>query len=90
VPQVVLPVWADTYDYAWRVEYLGIGRYGSRKASPKYTADELGPVLLDVLLGRESQNMRSKAQELASACATLGEGRDTAAKGILREMNHVD
>lgn len=34
VPQVVLPMWVDLYDYAVRVEYLGVGVWGSRDAAP--------------------------------------------------------
>lgn len=34
IPQVVLPVWVDLYDFAIRVEYLGVGVWGSRNAAP--------------------------------------------------------
>ena len=84
VPHVVLPVWADTYDYAPRVEFLGIGRWGSRKASPKCRADELGRVLNDVILGPEADNMKKTAQNLAEVCDARGEGRKIAATEILR------
>ena len=83
VPQVVLPTWADTYDYAYRVERLGIGRYDSRKASPKYKAVELGPVLVDVILGPKAEDMREKARDVAKGCAARGEGREVTTKEIM-------
>ncbi|KAI0534908.1 hypothetical protein GGR58DRAFT_33846 [Xylaria digitata] len=32
VPHVILAMWYDTFDYATRIEYLGIGVYGNRSA----------------------------------------------------------
>lgn len=34
IPQEVLPMWIDLYDFAIRVGYLGIGVWGSRIAAP--------------------------------------------------------
>ena len=65
------------------MEFLGIGRWGSRKASPKCKADELGPVLKDVIFGPHAQDMKMKAQELARICAAKGEGREIAAREVL-------
>ncbi|PHH58385.1 hypothetical protein CDD80_2410 [Ophiocordyceps camponoti-rufipedis] len=42
VPQVVLPQWTDTYDYAERVELLGIGRLGNRSTMPRWTGGRVG------------------------------------------------
>jgi len=88
-PQVVLPVWADTFDYAYRVEYLGLGRWGSPTACPKWEASELGSALVDVLLGPEAENMKKKAMELKDICAAYGEGRDLAAKAVLGLMKEA-
>ena len=86
VPQIVLPVWADTYDYAHRVEWLGIGRYGNVEAAPTCKATELGPILVDVILGPNAESMKKKAQALAKACAANGEGREVAAKEVLASL----
>ena len=66
VPQVVLPVWIDTFDFADRVEWLGVGLWGSRKSAPKATADELAAALTGVVGGPESEGMRQRAKALAA------------------------
>ncbi|OHW90540.1 UDP-glucoronosyl and UDP-glucosyl transferase [Colletotrichum incanum] len=86
VPQVVLPVWFDTYDFATRVEYLGIGKRGSTNHAPKCAAKELGPILKQVVLGKSAEGFRKKAAELAEACKAEGGGRVIAAKAILKEL----
>lgn len=83
---MTLPSWADTFDFANRGEMLGVGRWGSRKAAPMYTAKELGPVLTEVVLGPGAENMRVRAKSLAKACAAKGDGRDNAAKAIIEEL----
>lgn len=83
VPQVILPVWGDTYDFAKRAEYLGIGRFGSPKYAPKVNKNELGPILKQVVLGPESVKFQKKAEELAALCSRDGGGRRTAARALL-------
>jgi UDP:flavonoid glycosyltransferase YjiC (YdhE family) len=88
IPQVVLPVWMDTFDFARRAELLGIGRWGNR-VSAKNKGDwgrELGLVLIDVILGPRSAQMRDKARDLAKLCSQGGGGRVIAAKMILNEI----
>ncbi|KAI9641699.1 hypothetical protein NHQ30_009555 [Ciborinia camelliae] len=66
IPQVVLPMWIDLYDFAVRVEYLGVGLWGSRKAAPNWTARELSSALLQVVGdGEEAVSMRKKALEIS-------------------------
>ncbi|QSZ37360.1 hypothetical protein DSL72_009458 [Monilinia vaccinii-corymbosi] len=66
VPQVVLPLWVDLYDFAIRVEYLGVGVWGSRNAAPNWTAEELGAALLKVAGdGEEALSMRKRALEIS-------------------------
>jgi len=43
-----LPAWYDTYDFAQRVEMLGIGIYGSRSVTPKVDAVELSRALITI------------------------------------------
>ncbi|KAK3172949.1 hypothetical protein OEA41_006275 [Lepraria neglecta] len=85
VRQVVLPQWTDCYDYAQRVEMLGIGRWGSRTTKPQWSAQELARELLDVLLGERSDAMKQKARELAELCQKSGSGAVTAARILLAE-----
>ncbi|KAF9876993.1 hypothetical protein CkaCkLH20_05259 [Colletotrichum karsti] len=86
VPQVVLPVWADTYDYAQRAEYLGIGKWGSKTSAPRYGAQELGSALHQVLMGPSASRMQVRARLLAKLRAQKGEGRDVAAKHIVESV----
>ena len=83
---MTLPPWADCYDFAYRGEMLGIGRWGSRKNAPEWAADELGPVLADVVLGPGAETRRARAKELALMCAQKGEGRIVAARELLKDL----
>ncbi|KAJ3488220.1 hypothetical protein NLG97_g6239 [Lecanicillium saksenae] len=87
VPQVVLPVWGDTYDFAKRAEWLGVGKFGSPSYAPKVDKKELGKALKQVVLGPEAVKFRAKATQLAGLCKQDGGGRSIAAKTILREIN---
>ncbi|OAA48784.1 3-hydroxyacid dehydrogenase/reductase [Cordyceps fumosorosea ARSEF 2679] len=83
VPQIVLPVWFDTYDFARRVEYLGVGRIGNRSNAPKCCKDELGPILKQVVLDDAGCEIQAKARKLAEACKASGSGCEKAARGIV-------
>lgn len=82
---MVLPQWADCYDYAERVELLGIGRLGNRQAKPQWSAPELSEAILDVLLGGRSTVVRQKAAALSETCKKNGNGAVNAARVILEE-----
>ncbi|PFH55335.1 hypothetical protein XA68_18561 [Ophiocordyceps unilateralis] len=82
VPQVVLPQWTDTYDYAERVELLGIGRLGNETTKPRWTAVEVAAALTDVL---NSSTIKAKASTLAKLCQDRGSGAANAARAILAE-----
>ncbi|SPQ23085.1 03f8b00b-9304-4255-8b5f-6a0b5eeade64 [Thermothielavioides terrestris] len=84
IPQVVLPPWMDCYDFASRAEVLGIGRWGNQKTMPACTARELGPILIDVVLGPKAPAMRARVQELAALCAK-SPGAAVAAAAVLEE-----
>jgi hypothetical protein len=84
VPQIVLPCWLDTLEFANRVEYLGIGVYGSRTAAPRVDAWELSRALMRVLGdGDEAVKMNQKAKELAEICGKVG-GRAKAAQKVIK------
>ncbi|KAK4120291.1 glycosyltransferase family 1 protein [Parathielavia appendiculata] len=85
VPQVLLPSWADCYDFAIRVEYLGIGCWGNRRGMPRWTASELGPILVEVVMGHDADKMRARAKELVAVCSETP-GSAVAADAILAEL----
>ncbi|ATY63705.1 UDP-glucoronosyl and UDP-glucosyl [Cordyceps militaris] len=87
VPQVVLPVWGDTYDFAKRAEWLGVGKFGSPKHAPKVDRRELGRALKEVVLGARASKFKAKAVELATLCKDGGGGRHVAAKTILAAID---
>jgi UDP:flavonoid glycosyltransferase YjiC (YdhE family) len=80
IPQVVLPCWFDTFDYARRVEYLGIGVWGSKGSAPKLDEEECGKALIAVLLDEE---MRKKAKDFGEFIRSKYRGREEAADRIL-------
>lgn len=86
VPQVVLPVWVDCFDFANRAEMLGIGLWGNKSTIPMNSAAELGPALTEVLLGDKSDHMRNRARDLAELCHRDGEGRTVAARAIMQQI----
>ncbi|THU92068.1 UDP-Glycosyltransferase/glycogen phosphorylase [Dendrothele bispora CBS 962.96] len=100
VPQIVMPVWLDTYDFARRVEFLEIGVYGSKTSAPGADAEEFGQALLRVVgvsgverghgvrqseAMSESKAFRRKALEL-SRLGMSYTGRKKAAEVVL---NHI-
>lgn len=82
VPQVLLPAWTDCYDFANRVELLGIGRWGNKKAKPRWEQDELVEALQEVISGPRSTEIRKTAEQVASRHPEW-EGRQKAAQEIL-------
>lgn len=86
VPQVVLPVWMDTFDFARRTELLGIGRWGNRRARKLCEEKELGAVLTEVVAGEKAPAYARKAKELAELCKQSGGGRVIAARHILAQI----
>jgi UDP:flavonoid glycosyltransferase YjiC (YdhE family) len=77
-------MWADLYDYATRVEYLGIGVFGSPKSAPNWTAEEVWNAFLRVLDGGdESTRIKERARALGEVARKAG-GRSTAAREIAK------
>ncbi|KAK8011701.1 2-hydroxyacylsphingosine 1-beta-galactosyltransferase [Apiospora arundinis] len=83
VPQVVLPMWADLYNYAALVENIGVGVYGSRGTAPSWTVEGLTNAFLAVVDGEKAVGMREKAQNL-SLKAKARPGRVVAAAEIAK------
>jgi hypothetical protein len=83
VPQVIVPCWLDTIDFANRVEWLGIGVHGSRRTAPSVKSGELSQALLKVLGdGPDASRMNEKARELAEVTGRIG-GRKRACEKII-------
>ncbi|KAH8122953.1 hypothetical protein ACSS6W_000308 [Trichoderma asperelloides] len=85
VPQVIIPAWTDCYDYAQRVEHLGIGRWGTRNTKNGWSAQELSAKILSVLVGQSSIAVKKRCNVLKQICEFSGSGADCAALTILRE-----
>ncbi|KAF5974691.1 UDP-glycosyltransferase 84B2 [Fusarium coicis] len=89
IPQAVLPAWTDCYDFANRVELLGIGRWADKEAKPRWKQDELANALLEILFGPESAGMRMRAEEVASRHPEW-KGRQMAAQQILSSLTRLE
>ena len=92
IPQVVVSVWMDTYDFARRAEILGIGRWGNQgtELGVIYNGRELGGAIVDVLVGGRASVFAARAKELAELCKRSGGGRVIAARRILAEIEMED
>ncbi|WWD00742.1 hypothetical protein V866_007677 [Kwoniella sp. B9012] len=95
IPQVILPAWADCYDFTARLRYLGIGAWGNPKACPGCSEPELTKALLQVI-GRTPEDvaaktMRERARELGRLVTDnyTREGRDVAADHIWAEIERA-
>lgn len=83
---MILPTWVDCYEFGSRAEMLGIGLWGNKTARPRWTAKELGPVLIETVLGPRAESMRQRAREIQQFCKTEGGGRNVAARIIMDEI----
>lgn len=81
IPQVVLPIWCDTYDFANRVEYLGVGIWANKTVAPHVEADEFSQAVMTVLdEGENGKRRRVRARELGEVCGKAGGRRRACAK----------
>jgi UDP:flavonoid glycosyltransferase YjiC (YdhE family) len=82
VPQIALPVWSDCYDFAARVEYLGVGVWGNKNSKTDWEAEQLSNAFTKILRDDEtSKQIRSKAGALGHI-ARRNPGREVAAARI--------
>jgi len=86
LPQVVLPPWTDCYDYAHRAELHGIGKWGSKKSDPHWSAQELAASMSWCLFGKTAVGAREKAKSFAKLIRDKGNGAINAAEFIMQEM----
>jgi len=78
LPQLVLPVWFDTYEYAERAKYLGIGLIGNTGVAPRVEGAQFGNKLLQVL---QDEALHARAKAVGEACSKR-EGREVAAAEV--------
>ncbi|KAI0446503.1 hypothetical protein F4803DRAFT_567884 [Xylaria telfairii] len=84
IPQVVIPMWLDCYNYAQLAEDVGVGVYATRATAPDWTVEGLRDSLLRVLDEQEEgRQLRSKAKYLGEI-ARKEPGRYIAAREIAR------
>lgn len=83
VPHVVCPVWLDTYDFATRVEHLGIGLWANRGRAPDVDGASLGRALEEVIGGAGAEERRTKARKLAKIVGGVDAGRKFAANRVM-------
>lgn len=76
----MLPVWWDTYEFAERVRYLGLGAIGNVGVAPGVESSRFSASLLEVL---GDEQIRVNAKRVATACKDRGEGRELAAKEVM-------
>ena len=87
MPQVVMPVWFDTYDTATKIDYLGIGVIGNRSSAPHVNGLEFGRALRSVVDDEPKANLiRKNAHTLGIVCQRK-EGRMVACEKIIEVAN---
>ncbi|CAG8958148.1 hypothetical protein HYFRA_00000497 [Hymenoscyphus fraxineus] len=84
VPHIILPQWADLYDFAALVENLEIGIWGCRETSPDWTVECLQEAMLLVLKDSPASSTMAKNAAAFGEQAGKQKGRDVAAKEVAR------
>ncbi|KAL7932558.1 hypothetical protein V8C35DRAFT_307425 [Trichoderma chlorosporum] len=84
IPSVVLPLWADHYNYAQTAEYLDVGIWPNKKTAPEWEAAGLAEAFVEALSGNKSVTMRQNAQAISYKGHEYG-GRKLAAQ-LVAEM----
>ena len=85
-PQVVLPLWYDTYDFAARVEHLGIGTRGNKRSAPRVDGEEFGAALSTIVddTAEKRLSISDRAKAVGKICGNAGEGRVRACEKVGR------
>lgn len=86
MPQIILPVWYDTYGNATCAEYLKIGLFANKSCAPHVSAEEFGDALYMVLDedSRCGTEIRATAR-LFGERSRMNDGRETAAS-VIKKM----
>uniref|UniRef100_A0A8H7N409 UDP-glycosyltransferases domain-containing protein n=1 Tax=Bionectria ochroleuca TaxID=29856 RepID=A0A8H7N409_BIOOC len=90
VPQVILPLWSDLYNFAALSETIGVGVWACRDTSPDWTAKGIRDAILKVVDGGETSIlMKQKAKELGDRIMAGDRGRDISAR-VIAKLAHVE
>ena len=87
VPQVICPRWLDTYEFARRAEWLGVGVMGNERAAPGFEDRELAEAMGKVLGGEAGAQISMRVKEIKEGLgggAALEQGRKRAARLVIR------
>lgn len=63
VPQVIFPLWQDHYNFARRVEDVGVGLYGTRGTAPNWTRDGLLELVLRLRHESTKSEVKTRGEE---------------------------
>ncbi|PWI76241.1 glycosyltransferase family 1 [Purpureocillium lilacinum] len=80
VPQVILPLWVDLYNFAQIAEYLGVGIWPGKDTAPMWYAEVLSDGFVRALTGESSVAMKKRARELEAVARRYGGQRAAAEK----------
>ncbi|KAH7304098.1 family 1 glycosyltransferase [Stachybotrys elegans] len=72
VPQLILPLWFDLFNFAKAAEYRGIGIWPGKDIAPRWTVDSLSDGFRAALTGPKSASLRQNAQKLATVASSYG------------------
>ncbi|KAH7245301.1 hypothetical protein BKA59DRAFT_526878 [Fusarium tricinctum] len=84
IPHVVLPLWADLYNYAALAETSGVGVWGCKDTTPDWTSQCLTAVFLEVVVGDHGLVLKKFAEELGKRVQAGRKGRDIAADEVAK------
>jgi UDP:flavonoid glycosyltransferase YjiC (YdhE family) len=84
IPHVVLPLWADLYNYAALAETSGVGVWGCKDTTPDWTSQCLTAAFLEVVVGDHGRVLKKFAEELGERVQAGRKGRDIAADEVAK------
>ncbi|KAH7259155.1 uncharacterized protein BKA55DRAFT_687444 [Fusarium redolens] len=84
VTQVILPLWADLYNYAALAETSGIGVWGCKGTTPDWTSECLVDAFIKGIDGCGESRLQRRAKWLGGRIKAGNKGRDVAADEIVK------
>ncbi|SCO42679.1 uncharacterized protein FFMR_06900 [Fusarium fujikuroi] len=84
VTQVILPLWADLYNYAALAETRGIGVWGCKDSTPNWTSECLLDAFMRGIDGCGESFLQRRAKWLGARIKAGKRGRDVAADEVAK------
>lgn len=84
VTQVILPLWADLYNYAALAETSGIGVWGCKDSTPNWMSECLSDAFMEGIGGCGESLLQRQAKWLGDRIKAGKKGRDVAADEIAK------